>query len=149
MYAKQTLYFMSLAKAKHRLNPMQSTPVPNNPLCLSGLCGSLVRVDLLSILVVADTGRWCSVSAALAGTDTMRRVSTQILVRLTDVRPRFVSSAVLPNDLAVDSARDAVLQLEVHLGNGVFREYGCIRDITCNTLYQHMVRKGRSSSSSI
>lgn len=31
----------------------------------------------------------------------------------------------------MDSARDAVLQLEVHLGNGVFREYGGVRDISC------------------
>jgi hypothetical protein len=30
----------------------------------------------------------------------------------------------------MDGARDTVLQLEVHLGNGVFWEYGCIRDIT-------------------
>jgi hypothetical protein len=36
----------------------------------------------------------------------------------------------IPNDLPVDGTRDAVLQLEVHLGNGVFWEYGCVRDIT-------------------
>jgi hypothetical protein len=76
-------------------------------------------------------------------------VSTQILDRLTDVRPRFISSAVLPNDLAVDSARNTVLQLEVHLGNGVFREYGCIRDITCPIACQYMVREAGSHSSDI
>jgi len=36
----------------------------------------------------------------------------------------------VPNNLAMDGARDTVLQLEVHLGNGVFWEYGSVRDIT-------------------
>ena len=31
----------------------------------------------------------------------------------------------------MDGARNAVLQLEVHLGNCVFWEYGSVRDITC------------------
>lgn len=34
----------------------------------------------------------------------------------------------------MDGARDAVLQLEVHLGNCVFWEYGGIRDITCGSV---------------
>jgi hypothetical protein len=33
--------------------------------------------------------------------------------------------------LTVDSARDAVVQLEVHLGNGVLGVDGGIRDVTC------------------
>jgi hypothetical protein len=37
----------------------------------------------------------------------------------------------IPNDLSVDGARDAVLELEVHLGNSVLGEDGGIRDITC------------------
>lgn len=37
---------------------------------------------------------------------------------------------VVPNDLAVDSAGDAILQLEVHLGDGVVGEDGGIGDIT-------------------
>lgn len=37
----------------------------------------------------------------------------------------------VPNNLAVDSAGDAVLELQVHLRNGVVREDGGIRDITC------------------
>jgi hypothetical protein len=37
----------------------------------------------------------------------------------------------VPNDLAVDSAGDAVLQLQVHLGDGVVGENGGVRDITC------------------
>ena len=37
---------------------------------------------------------------------------------------------VIPNNLAVNGARDTVLQLEVHLGNGVLGEDGGIGDIT-------------------
>lgn len=36
----------------------------------------------------------------------------------------------VPDDLAMDSTGDTVLQLEVHLGNSVLGEYRCIRDIT-------------------
>lgn len=39
----------------------------------------------------------------------------------------------VPNNLAVDSAGDTVLQLEVHLGNGVVSEDGGVRDITCTS----------------
>lgn len=48
-----------------------------------------------------------------------------------EVRPRFISRSDIPDNLAVNGARDTVLQLEVHLGNGVFREHGGVRDITC------------------
>lgn len=40
---------------------------------------------------------------------------------------------VVPDDLAVDGAGDAVLKLQVHLGDGVFCEDGGIGDITCST----------------
>lgn len=36
----------------------------------------------------------------------------------------------IPDNLAVDSARDTVLQLQVHLGYGVLREDRGIRDVT-------------------
>lgn len=36
-----------------------------------------------------------------------------------------------PDDFAVDGAGDAVLQFEVHLGNGVFREDRGVGDVTC------------------
>ena len=36
----------------------------------------------------------------------------------------------IPDNLAMDGARDTVLQLQVHLGDGVLREDGGIRDIT-------------------
>lgn len=61
------------------------------------------------------------------------------------VRPRIISAAHVaemahvvvpaiwtnvPDNLAVDRARDAVLQLEVHLGNRVFIKHRGVRDIT-------------------
>lgn len=65
------------------------------------------------------------------------------------LRPRFFSAAHVamkanvdvparrtnvPDNLAVNGARDAVLQLEVHLGNRVLSEHRGIRDITCKSL---------------
>ena len=44
---------------------------------------------------------------------------------------RAVSGEDIPDDLAVDGARDAVLELQVHLGDGVLGEDGGIGDITC------------------
>lgn len=105
-----------------------------NPLCLSCLGSSLVWVDLLAILVVADAGWWETVSAAFAGTDTMRELSAMLFSLRKEVRPRFISVRNVPNNLAMNGARDTVLQLEVHLGNSVFWEYGCIRDITNGSL---------------
>lgn len=40
----------------------------------------------------------------------------------------------VPNYLAMNGARDTVLQLEVHLGNSVFWEYRCVGDITNRSL---------------
>jgi hypothetical protein len=37
----------------------------------------------------------------------------------------------VPHDLSVDGARDAVLELQVHLGDSVLGEDRGIRDITC------------------
>ena len=37
----------------------------------------------------------------------------------------------IPNDLAVDGARNAVLELEVHLGDRVLSEDRGVRDVTC------------------
>lgn len=36
-----------------------------------------------------------------------------------------------PDNFSVDGARNAVLQLQVHLGDGVLLEDGGIGDITC------------------
>ncbi len=40
---------------------------------------------------------------------------------------------VIPNDLAVDGARNAILELQVHLWNDVLGEDRGIRDISCGT----------------
>lgn len=45
----------------------------------------------------------------------------------------------LPDNLAVDGAADTVLQLQVHLGNGVFGEDGGVRDITCALLASALI----------
>lgn len=75
-------YLVRLAEAKYNPDIRSQLPIPYNPLCLSGLGGSLVGVNLLSVLVVANTGRGGSVAASFAGTDTMERVSTQVQSRL-------------------------------------------------------------------
>lgn len=38
----------------------------------------------------------------------------------------------IPDDLSVDGARDAVLELQVHLRDGIFGENGSVRDIAYN-----------------
>jgi len=92
---------------------MPCTNTPSQiPLCLSSLCSGLVRVDLLSILIVANTWGRSTIAAAFAGTDT--------------------------DNLAVDGARDTVLKLEVHLGNGVLWEYRGVRDITNGSRFNHV-----------
>lgn len=49
--------------------------------------------------------------------------------------PRFSN---LPHNLAVDGAADAVLQLEVHLGDGVLGEHGCIGNVTDGGALDHV-----------
>lgn len=44
---------------------------------------------------------------------------------------RHAGAEFVPHDLAVDSARDAVVELQVHLGDGVVREDRGVGDITC------------------
>lgn len=46
-------------------------------------------------------------------------------------RARRARRTNVPDNLAMNGARDAVLQLEVHLGNGVLGKDGGIGDITC------------------
>ena len=54
-----------------------------------------------------------------------------VLVPCMSFRIRVVFCLHAPNDLAVDGAGDAVLQLEVHLRHGVLGEDRGIGDITC------------------
>ena len=83
------------------------------------------RVDLLAILP-PHTGRGRTVAATLARADT-----TNWYVRKMRIpKVRVVSGLDVPDDLAVDGAGNAVLELQVHLGDGVLREDRGIRDIT-------------------
>ena len=90
-------------------------------MCLGSLSGDLGS-DLLAV--------WFSLSAVSR--------SVQVILH-TLVEPhawgRSTVAAALAGtdtyDLAVNGARDAVLKLEVHLGNGVLGEDGSIRDVTC------------------
>ena len=43
----------------------------------------------------------------------------------------------IPDDLSVDSARDAILELQVHLRDGIFGENGSVRDIAYNSTREH------------
>lgn len=70
------------------------------------------RDDLLAVLVVANTWGRSTVAAALTRSHA--------------------------DDLAVNSTRDAVLQLQVHLGYGVLGEDGGIRDITNGSRLDHV-----------
>ena len=77
---------------------------PASPLCLRGLSG-LLGIDLLAVLVVSDSRGRGTVAAAFARAHA--------------------------HDLAVDGATDAVLKLQVHLGDSVVGEDGCVGNITC------------------
>jgi len=72
----------------------------------------LLRVDLLAVLVVSHAWWWGTDAASFSGADT--------------------------NDLAVDSAAHTVLELEVHLWDGIFREDGSIRNITDGSRLDHV-----------
>jgi len=72
----------------------------------------LLWVHLLSVLVVPNSWGWCPVAAALPGANA--------------------------DNLSVDSAGDAVLELQVHLGNGVFREDRGIGNITNSCRLDHV-----------
>jgi hypothetical protein len=90
------------------------------PLCLStssSTTSSLHRVDLLAILVVPHSWRWCAVAAAFTRADTEPRVRTAF---------SRCGAVHVPNNLAVNGAGNAVLELQVHLGHGIFGEDGGI-----------------------
>lgn len=86
----------------------------NAILSVDHLCGpsGLLRVDLLAILVVPDPGRRRTVAATFPRTHT--------------------------NNLSVNGAGDAVLELQVHLGDGVLGEDGGIRNVTDGCRLDHV-----------
>ena len=71
----------------------------------------------------------------LGGGARLRRPSRErTLCEVSSSSPGSQENAVIldePNNLPVDGARDAVLQLQVHLGHGVLCEYRGIGNITC------------------
>lgn len=58
-------------------------------------------------------------------------ISPAVLLKERMFDQGFISVRDIPDDLAMDGARDTVLQLEVHLGNGVLWVHGGLGDITC------------------
>ena len=99
----------------------------------------LLGVDLLAILVEPDPGRWVAVTTTFARTNTKPRISILNQSRSFETSTRekererecvcvcawYGMSLVLkgrdiPHDLAVDGARDTVLELKLHIGYGVY-----------------------------
>ncbi|KAB8293228.1 hypothetical protein EYC80_007565 [Monilinia laxa] len=119
----------------HSEKPGNNSSFPtNSTLCLSS---GLVWVDLLSVLVVSNTGRWETVTSSNTGSNSVnKRISPYVLIgsNLLDISIcRYIGSTKdsshsinIPDNLAVNGARDAVLQFEVHLGNCVLREDRCL-----------------------
>ena len=77
-------------------------------LCLSCLRRRLIGVDLLPVLVIPDSRWWSTVSSSLSRSHA--------------------------HDLAVDGARDAVLQFQVHFWDSIVGKDGGVGDITCSDI---------------
>lgn len=92
----------------HLFRQRPSSPDTHREQNLCGGLGGLLGVDLLAVLVVSDSWGRGTVAATFSRSDT--------------------------HDLAVDGAGHAVLELQVHLGDGVVGEDGGVRDITCKKM---------------
>jgi len=92
--------------------PIRPIAIFNIPLLRNGNFVVLLRHYLLAILVKTDTRRRRSVTTAYAGTNT--------------------------NNLSVNGTADAVLQLKIHLWDGIFGEDRGIRDITNSGRFNHI-----------
>ncbi len=132
MVSSSLVFILAIKQTEPRPISLSNSRQPSghNGLGLGGLGASLVWVDLLAILVEANTWWWGTVLAALNGTDTKRGISMFDL-RSGGLRrcceatsgstpgQRIFSRCHIPDNLAVNSARDTVLELEVHLWDGV------------------------------
>jgi len=112
----------------------------------------LLWVDLLAVLVEPDPWWWGTVAATVTRTNTRSRQKKVPLADIPLGRGRVASliadeSFDIPDNLSVDGAGNAVLELQVHLGNGVLGEDGGIRDITCPAC-QSLIFHCRTSSMS-
>jgi hypothetical protein len=102
--------------------PIRPIAIFNIPLLRNRNFVVLLRHYLLAILVKTDTRRRRSVTTAYAGTNTFK-----MLVKLFGGE---IQVGIIPNNLSVNGTADAVLQLKIHLWDGIFGEDRGIRDIT-------------------
>jgi len=85
---------------------------PTERVKLGGGLGALSGRHLLAVLVVSNTRRGGAIATTFCRSDT--------------------------NDLAMDGARNAVLQLEVHLGNCVLGKDRGVRNVTDSGRLDHV-----------
>jgi hypothetical protein len=113
---------MCIKHADTFATPIRPIAIFNIPLLRNGNFVVLLRHYLLAILVKTDTRRRRSVTTAYAGTNTF-----EMLVKLFGGE---IQAGIIPNNLSVNGTADAVLQLKIHLWDGIFGEDRGIRDIT-------------------